>query len=244
MKSTQNIPFLRLLKHVHGLQPAARFLYQRTPAGLDKHLMGMNFLHPIGVASGIDRQGEYVDSISCFSPSFLEIGPLRDVRTGIKNLQAKRSDTIVLCNLSNIQDPVRAFTLIYDFVDAIVLNVSCNSTVSQFIDQLLEQRRYNDTYKPIVFKLFPDLTQEQQDEVAHFMLSSGIDGVMVGAEFVGHVQEKTHGLMPVIATAEISNPERAAQILDSGADLIAVTNSPVHYGPNHLKRIVKYLEKR
>ena len=76
------------------------------------------------------------------------------------------------------------------------------------------------------------------------MLRSGIDGVMVSAEFVQKVREKTQGLLPVIAIAEISAPERAAQMLDMGADLIAVNNSPFHYGPNLIKRINKYLEKR
>ena len=39
-------------------------------------------------------------------------------------------------------------------------------------------------------------------------------------------------------------PERAAQILDMGADLIALTNSPLHYGPAYIKKLLKYLEKR
>ena len=63
-------------------------------------------------------------------------------------------------------------------------------------------------------------------------------------EFVDKIREKTLGLIPVIATAEIAAPERAAQILDTGADLLAVTNSPFHYGPRLVYRIVKYLEKR
>jgi dihydroorotate dehydrogenase len=50
--------------------------------------------------------------------------------------------------------------------------------------------------------------------------------------------------MTVIAQAEISTPERAAELLDTGADLIAVSNSPFHYGPSLIKKINKYLEKR
>lgn len=233
-----------MIKHMRILHPLVRFFYQRNPVNLNKRLMGISFIHPIGIAAGIDKRGEYSDAMSCFSPSFIEIGPLRDIRLAIQNLQNRSSSTIILGNLSNTKDLVRAFTLIYDFVDGIVLNVSRNSSVSTVIDHLLEQRRYNDTYKPIIFKLFPDLTTEQTEEVAAYMLGSGIDAVMAGAERVEQIREKTHGLLPVIAMAEISTPEQAAQILDTGADLIAATNSPVHYGPRLLYKIVKYLEKR
>ena len=80
--------------------------------------------------------------------------------------------------------------------------------------------------------------------MATYALGSGIDGMMVGAEFVDRIREKTQGLLPIIATAEIASPERAAQLLDTGADLLAVTNSPFHYGPKLVYKIVKYLEKR
>ena len=67
---------------------------------------------------------------------------------------------------------------------------------------------------------------------------------MVGAEFIARIQEKTLGLLPIIATGEISTPARAAELLDAGASLVALTNSPVHYGPRYISKIVKYLEKR
>ena len=206
--------------------------------------MGLHFSSPIGVAAGVDKRGEYTDIIDCFSPSFIEIGPLRDVLYSIKHLQERERDIRVLGNLSNTKEIERSFSLIYDFVDAIVLNISLNTSVSKIIDHLLELRRYNDTYKPIIFKLFPNLTPDVLDELAEYMLCSGIDAVMVQAEFVPLIREKTQGLMPVIAIAEISTPERAAQLLDTGADLIAVSNSPFHYGPALIKKLIKYLDKR
>lgn len=206
--------------------------------------MGLHFSSPIGIAAGVDKRGEYTDIIDCFSPSFIEIGPLRDVLYSIKHLQERERDIRVLGNLSNTKEIERSFSLIYDFVDAIVLNISLNTSVSKIIDHLLELRRYNDTYKPIIFKLFPNLTPDVLDELADYMLCSGIDAVMVQAEFVPLIREKTQGLMPVIAIAEISTPERAAQLLDTGADLIAVSNSPFHYGPALIKKLIKYLDKR
>ena len=244
MPVSSKLPFLRVLKYAPFLQPIVRALFRRPTVGLETRLMGINFAHPVGVASGVDRRGEFADAIACFQPAFLEIGPLRDVRFAIQNLQKRKSDIVILGNLSHSKDLVSAFTLLYDFVDAIVLNVSHGSSVSKVIDHLLELRRYNDTYKPIIFKLFHDLSQEELDEVAAYMLGSGIDGVMVHAEFVERIREKTQSLLPVIAIGEISVPERAAQMLASGADLVAVTNSPVHYGPGLISKIVKSLQKK
>ena len=244
MNPSPKTPFLRVLKHVRFLHPVVRFFYHRSAPRLEKQLMGLTFSHPIGVAAGVDKRGEYTDAMSCYSPAFIEIGPLRDCRFAIKHLQKRNSPTLILANLSNSQDLVRSFTLIYDFVDGIVLNVSLNSNVSKVIDHLLELRRYNDTYKPIIFKLYPDLTLDQLEDVAHYMLGSGSDGVRVGAAVVDRGRDKTQGVLPVIASGEISTPERAAQLLDTGADLIAVTNSPFHYGPRLIYKIVKYLDKR
>ena len=244
MAARRSVSALRILKIAPFLRPLVHTLFNRKTPTLEKDLMGLHFSSPIGVAAGVDKRGEYTDSIACYSPSFIEIGPLRDVMYTIRHLQDRLENIQVFGNLSNTKDIERSFSLIYDFVDAIVLNVSRNTSVSQVIDHLLELRRYNDTYKPIIFKLFPNLTPDVLDELADYMLRSGIDAVMVNAEFVATVREKTQGLMPVIAIAEITTPERAAQLLDTGADLIAVSNSPFHYGPALIKRINKYLEKR
>ena len=243
MNPSPKTPFLRVLKHVRFLHPVVRFFYHRSASRLEKQLMGLTFSHPIGVAAGVDKRGEYTDAMSCYSPAFIEIGPLRDCRFAIKHLQKRNSPTLILANLSNSQDLVRSFTLIYDFVDIIVLNISHGTTVSTVIDHLLELRRYNDTNRPILFKIASDMTQDDLVSVTEYMLGSGIDGVMVGPELLAKMRNLTLGLLPIITIAEISAPERAAQLLEAGADLIAVTNSPVHYGPRLLQRTVKFLEK-
>jgi dihydroorotate dehydrogenase len=244
MAAQRPLSSLRILKIAPFLRPLVQFIYKRTAPTLKVDLMGISFSGPIGIAAGVDKRGEYTDVIACYSPSFIEIGPLRDVMFTISHLQNRNEDIRILGNLSNTKDIERSFSLIYDFVDAIVLNVSLNTSVSKVIDHLLELRRYNDTYKPIIFKLYPDLTPEVLDQLADYMLRSGIDAVMVHAEFVPVIREKTLGLMTVIAQAEITTPERAAALLDTGADLIAVSNSPLHYGPALIKKINKYLEKR
>ena len=234
MAAQRTLSSLRILKIAPFLRPLVQAFYKRTSPTLKVDLMGISFSGPIGVAAGVDKRGEYTDVIACYSPSFIEIGPLRDVMFTISQLQNRNEDIRILCNLSNTKDIERSFSLIYDFVDAIVLNVSLNTSVSRVIDHLLELRRYNDTYKPIIFKLYPDLTPEVLDQLAKYMLLESVPVIL----------EKTLGLMTVIAQAEIKTPEMAAGLLDTGADLIAVSNSPLHYGPSLIKKINKYLEKR
>jgi dihydroorotate dehydrogenase len=244
MTAHRTISALRILKIAPFLRPLVSALYKRSAPTLNKELMGMSFTGSIGVAAGVDKRGEYTDVIACYSPSFIEIGPLRNVMHAIPHLQNRSEEIHIFGNLSNTRDIERSFSLIYDFVDAIVLNVSLNTSVSKVIEHLLELRRYNDTYKPIIFKLNSDLTPAVLDQVAHYMLLSGIDAVMVQAASVPLIREKTLGLMPVIAVAEITAPEQAAALLDTGADLIAISNDPSRYGPALIKRINKYLEKR
>lgn len=244
MTVSKTIPQFRLLKFARFLHPLARLFFRRDYPSLQRECMGLHFASPIGVAAGVDKRGEYTDVIACYSPSFIEIGPLRDVRLSIRNLKERSDDIVVLANVSNTPDLERSFSLLYDFVDGFVLNVSKGSNVSRAIDHLLDLRRCNDEYKPILFKIFPDLSGQELDEVADFALGNGIDGIMIAAEFLDFVRSATQGLLPVIAIAEIAAPERAAQMLDAGADLIALTNSPVHYGPSLFPKILKYLDKQ
>ena len=244
MAIPQTPPFLGILKYATFLHPIVRAFYLRKPVGLEKRLMGLDFTHPIGVAAGIDKRGEFTEAMACYSPAFIEVGPIYDARQACLNLQKRTRSAVVFGNISSSTNLVQAFTLLYDFVDVLVLNVSHGTTVSKVIDHLLELRRYNDANKPIVFKLAADLSSAELDDIAAYMLGSGIDGVMVGAEFLARIAEKTLGLLPIIAIGEISTPERAAELLDTGAALVALTNSPVHYGPRYIGKIVKYLEKR
>ena len=146
MTAHRTISALRVLKIAPFLRPLVSALYKRSAPTLNKELMGMSFTGPIGVAAGVDKRGEYTDVIACYSPSFIEIGPLRNVMHAIPHLQDRSEDIHIFGNLSNTRDIERSFSLIYDFVDAIVLNVSLNTSVSKVIEHLLELRRYNDTY--------------------------------------------------------------------------------------------------
>ena len=72
MNPSPKTPFLRVLKHARFLHPVVRFFYQRSAPRLEKQLMGLTFAHPIGVAAGVDKRGEYTDAMACYSPAFIE----------------------------------------------------------------------------------------------------------------------------------------------------------------------------
>lgn len=87
------------------------------------------------------------------------------------------------------KDLERSFSLLYDFVDYFVVNVSCPNvknltalqnieTLSDIIDRLLTLRRYFDEYRPILIKISPDIPYNHLDEIIDLILISGIDGVV------------------------------------------------------------------
>lgn len=87
------------------------------------------------------------------------------------------------------KDLEKSFSMLYDFVDYFVLNVSCPNVkdltklqdinnLSEIIDRLLTLRRYFDDYRPILLKLSPDIPKAQLDEIIDMVMISGIDGVL------------------------------------------------------------------
>ena len=89
------------------------------------------------------------------------------------------------------EDYATAFSLLYDYVDMFVINISCPnvegltslqdvSSLSDIMDNLLNMRTGFDTYKPILLKLSPDLAHSQIDELIEYSLVSGIDGIVAG----------------------------------------------------------------
>ena len=87
------------------------------------------------------------------------------------------------------KDYEKAFSLLYDFVDYFVINVSCPNvksltelqnieSLSDIIDRLLTLRRYFDDYRPILIKISPDIPVQHLDEIIDLILISGIDGIV------------------------------------------------------------------
>lgn len=222
---------LKTIGKIPGGKTIMKLLYKRDPKGLSREVFGIRFPHPVGLAAGLDKNGEYYNELGWCGFSFIEIGSItplpqdgnprprvfrlphdkaiinrmginnKGVRYAIKNINARKPDVILGASIaknttSKTDDEIRkdyetAFSLVYDFVDYISINVSCPnvqglqdlqdiSYLSDIIDPLLELRLCYDSYKPLLIKVSPDLPREELDDIIHYCLLSGIDGIISG----------------------------------------------------------------
>lgn len=231
-EKAHNILFsaLRVVRNIPGAEALIRLIYQRKTPDLSREVFGINFPNPIGLAGGLDKNGEFYNQMGDFGFGFVEIGSLtplpqdgnpsprcfrvipdraiinrfginnNGVKYAIEHLKKDRPRVIVAGNISKnsksinddaAKDYEKAFSLLYDFVDMITVNISCPNVVgltdlqdisylSDIFDRLLELRVYYDEYKPILVKLSPDIPKEQIDEIVSYALRSGIDGIVAG----------------------------------------------------------------
>ena len=62
------------LKSLSMLGPGAALLGAGADAGEAKRVMGIDFPNPVGLAAGLDKNGEYIDALAALGFGFLEIG--------------------------------------------------------------------------------------------------------------------------------------------------------------------------
>ncbi len=86
-------------------------------------------------------------------------------------------------------DYLRSFRRLYDHVDYFVINVSCpnvanlselqeEKSLKEILTPVLEFRRGQNQYRPILLKISPDLTTEQIDNTIAVMKECKIDGIV------------------------------------------------------------------
>jgi len=123
----------------------------------------------------------------------------KGVRYAIKHIQQDKPNCIlaasILPNPQSIneediaKDFLESFSLLYDFVDIFVVNISNPSknnvlliqdrtSLGETIDPLLDCRLAYEHYKPILLKISPDIPMNLLDEMLDYCMISGIDGVV------------------------------------------------------------------
>lgn len=86
-------------------------------------------------------------------------------------------------------DYLAVFRRLYDYVDYFTVNVSCpnvkdlchlqdRESLREILSGLLEFRRGQAHYRPILLKISPDLTREQLDQTIEVVLEGGVDGIV------------------------------------------------------------------
>ena len=67
---------LKFLRHVPFARSTMRSLYKKTSPSLAREVFGLNFPNPVGLAGGLDKNGEYYNDMANFGFGFVEIGSL------------------------------------------------------------------------------------------------------------------------------------------------------------------------
>lgn len=62
------------LKSLSALGPGAAWLGAGGSAGEARRVMGLEFPNPVGIAAGLDKNGEYVDALAALGFGFVEVG--------------------------------------------------------------------------------------------------------------------------------------------------------------------------
>lgn len=86
-------------------------------------------------------------------------------------------------------DYLAVFRRLYEYADYFVVNVSCPNVAQltalqnkektlEIITALIDFRRGQNDYRPILLKISPDLTREQVDEMIDVVVESGLDGIV------------------------------------------------------------------
>lgn len=68
--------FLKLLRHIPFTQSIIRAIYRRKSPKLEKEVFGLKFPNPVGLAGGLDKNGEFYNDLANFGFGFVEIGSL------------------------------------------------------------------------------------------------------------------------------------------------------------------------
>lgn len=221
---------LKFIGYTRVGRKIVQLFFKRSHQSLAREVFGIRFPNPVGLAGGLDKNGEMYNELSDFGFGFVEIGSLtsrpqpgnprprlfrlpqdkaiinrmginnKGVTFAIDNINRRPPEVILAGNIAPnsssqgeqvAEDYKSAFSLIYDSVDMIVINISCPnvegltdlqdvSSLSDIMDTLLDMRASFDQYKPVLLKLSPDLARPQIDDILGYAMRSGIDGIVAG----------------------------------------------------------------
>lgn len=68
--------FLSFLRHVPFAGSVIRAIYKKDSPTLEKEVFGLRFPNPVGLAGGLDKNGEFYNDMANFGFGFVEIGSL------------------------------------------------------------------------------------------------------------------------------------------------------------------------
>lgn len=77
-ETAHNLTFkgLSILRHIPFARSIIRAIYKKESPTLEKEVFGLKFPNPVGLAGGLDKNGEYYNDMANFGFGFVEIGSL------------------------------------------------------------------------------------------------------------------------------------------------------------------------
>ena len=200
-----------------------------------RNIFGLEFSNPVGLAASIDTEGTLYNMLSDFGFSFIEIGPMSYVA------QDYNTPICYHCGVKKAIEHLRC-----DKPDCIIAGNIARSLQSN---------------KPVLVRITPEISRSQTEELIECCLSSGIDGIVAGStlrkdddgdgsvlraknvEFIRYIDEKSHGLLPIIGVGGVMNGSHAQEMIDAGASLIEVYTGFFREGPSIVKNIVNSIKE-
>lgn len=290
-------------------------------------VMGLEFDNPVGLAAGLDKDGECIDGLAALGFGFIEVGTVTPRpqpgnpkprlfrlekqqalinRMGFNNLgvdhllrQVKQSRYRGILGINigkNFDTPVEK--AVYDYLSClrkvypcagyIVINISSPNTPGlrslqhgKYLEELLaalksEQQvlaQKHGKKVPLLFKVAPDLSEDEIKEMARQFLHAQIDGLITTntsasregvesnakAQEVGGlsglpiykkslaVQEKFYAhfgaQIPLIGVGGIMSAQQAVERFEKGAQLVQLYTGFIYQGPPLIRAIVEALEQ-
>ena len=190
---------LRVIHYIPGSRMLLRaFCAVRHPS-LEREVFGIRFQNPVGIAAGFDKDAEVYKEL--LSPGFGFTGMgfnNQGMENAVRNLRHRRPHQIIGGNLGkNTQtrnedapaDYLRLFRNLYQYVDYFIINVSCpnvanltslqdKNNLNLILRGLIDFRRGQNQYRPILLKISPDLTDAQIDDMIDVLVETGLDGIV------------------------------------------------------------------
>jgi len=300
-----------------------KLLSKPFPESKPVELMGLKFPNRIGLAAGLDKEGNTIDALGRLGFGFVEIGTITPrpqagnpkprlfrlipheaiinrmgfnnpgIDAGVENVRAHKSFTGPIGfnigknkdtpNENAADDYLACLEKAYPVADYIAVNLSSPNTPglrdlqaadsSARLLEVLKSSQEKLATKhgkrvPILFKVAPDLTDEQVTDLAKAFLDGGLDGLIATNTTLDRELVKDHpwaneagGLsgkpvfeksnhtlaafaaafsrkIPIIGVGGISSKADAEEKYKAGADLVQIYTSFVYQGPKLVRELV------
>ena len=176
-----------------------------------------------------------------------------------------------------VSDYCYCFEALFELVDYFVVNVSSPNTpnlrdlqekepLTELLRILQERNLAQDTPKPILLKIAPDLTDGQLQDIIDIVQETKIAGVIAtnttlsreglkhpnkietgglsgkpltkrATEVIRFLHQKSGGAFPIIGVGGIHSAEDALEKIEAGASLVQLYTGFIYQGPGLIKKI-------